>query len=113
MTPLIQRDTLDELLVALGDDFRGIVRLFVEQLDTERAGLDAAWAARDWPRLMRAAHSLKGSSGNMAAVALSEAAARLERAAREQNAVAAEAALADVTRLVPETVRALVAGRYT
>lgn len=112
MSTLINCASLDELLALLGDEFRDISRLFVDQLGDEVAELHAAQAARDWPLLHRRAHALKGSSGNMGALALSESAARLERAARDGDADGIERELAAIGRLAPETVEALRAGRY-
>lgn len=111
-SPLINSANLDELLTLLGEEFRDIVLLFVDQLEGELAGLRAAQAAQDWPGLYRRAHALKGSSGNMGATALSESAARLERAAREGDLEGIEREMAAIEHLAPQTVQALKAGRY-
>ncbi|MFN3610435.1 Hpt domain-containing protein [Tepidimonas sp.] len=111
-SPLINSANLDELLSLLGDEFRDITRLFVEQLEGELADLRAARAAQDWQALYRRAHALKGSSGNMGATALSESAARLERAARDGDADGVEREIAAIELLAPQTVQALRAGRY-
>lgn len=112
MTAFLDRASLDEMVALLGDDFRDIVRLFIEQLGSDVAQLQAARAAGHWDRLYRAAHTLKGSSGNVGASALSLSAARLERAARMSDAAAADGELAALPALAEQTVAALRAGRY-
>ncbi|TSE27531.1 TMAO reductase sytem sensor TorS [Tepidimonas sediminis] len=112
MTPLLDTTNLDDMLAMLGDEFRDIVRQFVDQLEPDVAGITAARAAADWDTLVRLAHTLKGSSGNMGAVALADQAARIERAARARDGAQADAALDGLQALARQTVAALRAGGY-
>lgn len=112
MSVLLNTASLNELLSLLGDELRDIARLYVDQLDSELAELDAAWTASDWPRLHRRAHALKGSSGNLGAVALAETASRLEKAAQAGDAALVQTELAALRQLAPATVQALRDGRY-
>ena len=64
-------------------DFAGeLVQLFIESGDTVLKEISGALERGDMAAVGRAAHSLKGSSANMCASSTSEAAARLESAAR-------------------------------
>jgi CheY-like chemotaxis protein/HPt (histidine-containing phosphotransfer) domain-containing protein len=64
-------------------DFAGeLVQLFIESGDSVLKDISDALERGDMAALGRAAHSLKGSSANMFAKPTSEAAARLESAAR-------------------------------
>jgi CheY-like chemotaxis protein len=64
-------------------DFAGeLVQLFIESGDSVLQDIRDALERGDMAALGRAAHSLKGSSANMCASLASEAAARLESAAR-------------------------------
>lgn len=112
MNALLDTTNLDEMLAMLGDEFRDIVRQYVDQLEDEVAQLAALCAQRDWEALTRMAHTLKGSSGNMGAVVLAAAAARLERAAQARDDVGVEAAMLELPDLARRTVAALRAGRY-
>ena len=59
-----------------------LVQLFINSGDAALAQIRDALAREDWPAVGRAAHSYKGSSANIRAQAASDAAARLEQAAR-------------------------------
>jgi HPt (histidine-containing phosphotransfer) domain-containing protein len=62
-----------------GDDFlREIVGLFAADVPARLAEFDQGLASGDRVRCHRAAHSIKGSSANIGASLLREAAARLE-----------------------------------
>ena len=66
-----------------GDGFlREIVGIFLVDTPFRLAELDQALAAGDLVRFTRAAHSIKGSSSNLGATALQEAADRLEAKSR-------------------------------
>lgn len=66
-------------LNAEGDDFlREIVGLFAADIPARLAEFDQGLASGDRTRCHRAAHSIKGSSANIGASLLTDAAARLE-----------------------------------
>jgi len=112
MSNLLNSASLDELVTLLGDEFREITQLFVDQLDDEVAQLQAARAGQDWRLLNRRAHALKGSSGNMGAMALAQAAAALEKAALVPDVSAIDQSLASIVELAPQSVQALRDGGY-
>ncbi|MCC2674308.1 MAG: response regulator [Ramlibacter sp.] len=62
---------------------REVMGLFVQDTPQRLRALDASVASRDPEALATAAHALKGSAGNIGAMALHEAASQLEALARE------------------------------
>lgn len=73
---------LNELKDMLGDALAEIVESFLEGLDAEVAAIGQALAVGA-PAVRAAAHSLKGSAGNMGARALAGAASAIEKTAVE------------------------------
>lgn len=79
------------------DEFlREIAGIFLEDTPQRIAELDQSFQLGDLPTFTRAAHSIKGSSSNLGAMALRLAAEKLEHAARGQGLVAVTALLANV-----------------
>jgi len=76
-----------------GEFLREILGIFLEDTPKRLAELDASLAAGDAPKFSRAAHSIKGSSGNLGALALREVAGQLEQRSQQ-------AGLGDVAGLV-------------
>ena len=86
-------------------DFAGeLVQLFIESGDSVLQDIRDALERGDMAAIGRAAHSLKGSSANMCASPASEAAARLESAARA--GVSEDVAKLEI-QLRAETLRAM------
>jgi HPt (histidine-containing phosphotransfer) domain-containing protein len=68
------------------DEFlREIAQIFLEDTPQRIKELDDGLAAGDAPKFTRAAHSIKGSSSNLGAVALRAAAEKLEHQSRSQG----------------------------
>jgi signal transduction histidine kinase/DNA-binding response OmpR family regulator/HPt (histidine-containing phosphotransfer) domain-containing protein len=70
----------------LGDDdklLRSVVRVFLDDLPGRLRAIQGALDRGDLDAIRRAAHALKGSSSNLSAIRLAEAALALERAAAE------------------------------
>ncbi|WP_245626097.1 ATP-binding protein [Stenotrophomonas humi] len=80
--PTLERTVLDELVEIAGDDTHTIIKLFLDETPILLQQLQAATANSDPRRLGEIAHSLKSSSANVGALALSEAARQLEHAVR-------------------------------
>ncbi|MGH8055005.1 MAG: ATP-binding protein [Stenotrophomonas sp.] len=80
--PTLERKVLDELVEIAGDDTHMIIQLFLDETLILLQQLQAASAISDQARLGEVAHSLKSSSANVGALALSEAARQLEHAVR-------------------------------
>jgi len=76
---------LEELREVLGDEVGRLIRVFLDDAPRLVASLEAAATRPDYPLLYQAAHSLKSSSANLGAHALSAAAKRIELAARAES----------------------------
>ncbi len=82
---IIDLDVLNELKEIMEDDFDELIETFIadgqKQLDALRVAIDASIV----PDIRRIAHTLKGSSANLGANALSETCKVLEHDAAEDN----------------------------
>ena len=83
--PVIDKDILNELRSVLGADVDKLIDLFLDDTPMLLARLEAAALMPDYDELREAAHSLKSSSANLGAMALSAAAKRVELGARMQT----------------------------
>lgn len=83
--PVIDDSALEELYAVIGADASRIVTVFLEDAPQLIAQLERAALAPDFPALREAAHSLKSSSANLGAMALSAAAKRIELGARMET----------------------------
>lgn len=108
--PLLDPDVIETLRSLNPEDngefLREIAALFVQDTLRRLEELDRNLASGDVPGFARAAHSIKGSSGNIGASALSEAARRLEAQARASGLAGVAALLQELkdqyARLAPE-----------
>ncbi|MBK5967029.1 hypothetical protein CCR95_23910 [Thiocystis minor] len=101
-------EVLDELLEILGEeDLRAITDSFVDQLGHQLTALDTHLDQADHAEIARIAHSLKGGAGNLGALALSEAAAALERHAREGDADMTSSIMTNLPEIARQTVAEL------
>ncbi|MFA7552895.1 MAG: Hpt domain-containing protein [Spongiibacteraceae bacterium] len=73
-------DAIKELKVIMGDEFLSLVATFVSDSRQRVEVLSAAVRSGEPDAIKCAAHSLKGSAGNMAATALAELCRNLEEA---------------------------------
>jgi CheY-like chemotaxis protein len=85
LAPVLDRAVVDELRDVLGGEIDRLIHLFLEDTPMLLARLEAAALAPDYTELREAAHSLKSSSANLGAMALSAAAKRVELGARMQT----------------------------
>lgn len=82
-----------------GDDdefLREIAEIFMEDTPLRIAELEQSLAAADLPKFTRAAHSIKGSSANLGAMALRAVAECLEHHARTNGMKAAAPFVAEI-----------------
>jgi histidine phosphotransfer protein HptB len=80
-----------------GDTFlREIAGIFLEDTPQRIAELDRCFASGDLPTLIRAAHSIKGSSSNIGATGLRAAAATTEQRAHVAGLANLEPHLAEI-----------------
>ena len=85
LAPVIDHAVIDELRDVLGGEIDRLIHLFLEDTPMLLARLEAAALAPDYNEMREAAHSLKSSSANLGAMALSAAAKRVELGARMQT----------------------------
>jgi histidine phosphotransfer protein HptB len=79
------------------DEFlREIAGIFLEDTPLRIAELDQSLAASDIPKFTRAAHSIKGSSANLGAMALRNVAEKLEHQSRTAGLGGVAALVGDV-----------------
>ena len=79
------------------DEFlREIVGIFLEDTPQRIAELEQSLAGNDPLRFTRAAHSVKGSSSNLGAMALRAVAERLEQQSKQSGLVGLEPMLAEL-----------------
>jgi len=90
-------ESLRELNPGDDDEFlREIVGIFFEDTPRRLAELDQSFAAGNVPVFTRAAHSIKGSAGNVGAMALREIAGVLEHRSKDEGLGQLEAPLAQL-----------------
>jgi signal transduction histidine kinase/DNA-binding response OmpR family regulator/HPt (histidine-containing phosphotransfer) domain-containing protein len=98
----LDTSVLDELAEVTGPGLASIIQVFLEDAPRLIGELETASTVPDLDAMRAAAHSLKSSSANMGALALSAAARRIELGAREQRldrpAVAVALVIAEFAR---------------
>ena len=82
--PVLAMDVLNELREIMGDEYLGLVRLFLEDAPSHIERLRSAAAHNDIAGMVAPSHTLKSSSANLGALALSAVAKRIELGARTQ-----------------------------
>ncbi len=87
----LDRVAVQELQGVMGADFAFLVETFAKDSAMRIAALRSASAANDADALRRAAHSFKGSSGNMGAPQLAEQCRVLEELGRSGSALHSDA----------------------
>ena len=81
--------------------------VYVEDLPVKLSSIEQALASTDMAVLQRTAHSLKGASATVGALALREAAFAMESAGRENDPARGAALLPELKRLAAETLQAI------
>jgi CheY-like chemotaxis protein len=111
---VIDSEVIDELRLALGSEVEQLINMFLDDTPMLIARLEAAALAPDMDMLREVAHSLKSSSANLGAMALSVAAKRVELGVRtgtlDRPAVAVAMVSSEFARAC-EALRALNAAR--
>ena len=82
--PVLDMDVVEELRMVMGDEYLSLIRLFLQDAPAHLKRLEAAASANDIAGLVAPAHTLKSSSANLGALALSAVAKRIEIGARGQ-----------------------------
>ena len=86
MSDVINLEMLEELKEIMEEEFPSLLETFVVEAARQYEEAKSAWDAQDMEVLRRAAHSLKGSSGNVGAEDLQAICADLEHSARDEQA---------------------------
>ncbi|WP_339845166.1 Hpt domain-containing protein [uncultured Halopseudomonas sp.] len=86
----IDSSVQDALRELMQEDYALLVDTFSRDAHKRLAQLRLCLESEDWEAFRQAAHSFKGSCGNMGAVALQEACEVAERAGLEADPVAAQ-----------------------
>lgn len=98
---------LSESLGLEEDEFKEIVEIFVSTADSDIEKLLNAHANNDCEAASEAAHSLKGSAGNLGFTELSDISATLETNARNNDINDLEAALPVLTEKLNEIKKSI------
>ena len=96
--------------MVMGDDFASLLHTFILDSEQRIAAIGATVQAADADALRRAAHSFKGSAGNMGALAVADLCRQLEELGRDGTTAGAEPLVAQLRRefdFVEQEIRAL------
>jgi signal transduction histidine kinase/DNA-binding NarL/FixJ family response regulator/HPt (histidine-containing phosphotransfer) domain-containing protein len=104
---------LDELRGMLGSEVDRLIEVFLEDTPRLISALEAAAVGPDYEMLRNAAHTLKSSSANLGAVALSNAAKKVEHGARSRSLERPAVAVALIANEFARTRQALRATMTT
>jgi histidine phosphotransfer protein HptB len=83
MPERLDQELLRELQLLMEEDFGSLLEAYLKDSEQRFYEATEAWEAGDFDRLSRSAHSLKGSSSNIGAVALATLCGDLESLARD------------------------------
>ncbi|MEO7477999.1 MAG: ATP-binding protein [Lysobacteraceae bacterium] len=83
--PALDSEIIEDLWSAMGEQFKQLVNVFLEDAPSHLAKLEAAVIAGDIHGLIAPAHALKSSSANLGAMQVSDAAKRIEHGSRDQS----------------------------
>ncbi len=87
---VLDNSVLNELRDNIGDNLAGLFEVFLEDIPAYIETLEKSIADNDASALVQAAHAIKGSSGNVGANRLAEAARHLEQLGRSGTTTNAE-----------------------
>ena len=82
--PVLEMEVIEELRSIMGDEYRNLIKMFLEDAPTHIEKLRLAAESGDVAGMVAPAHTLKSSSANLGAMALSSVAKRIEFGARTQ-----------------------------
>ena len=90
---VLDAEVVRDLLDVMGDEFTDLVRVYLEDTPKALAALEQSVARGSIDGLIAPSHSLKSTSANLGAMALSELAKRLEHGARSGTLTSGDAAV--------------------
>jgi HPt (histidine-containing phosphotransfer) domain-containing protein len=83
--PVLNHEIVEDLREIMGDEFVSLVKVFLEDAPRALGKLEMAAARNDLDALVGPAHSLKSTSANLGALALSDIARSIEHGARQKS----------------------------
>lgn len=98
MNAHLNSELLDELKELMEDEFSVLLDTYLQESERQFNGARSAWEDEDLEALKRFAHSLKGSSSNIGAQALSTLCGKLESGAKHGDRAALPDLLAQVAQ---------------
>ena len=105
---VIDRAALQSLEAVLGPErMTGFIAEYLVQAQRLDGELRRAWANRDWDATYRPAHNLVSNAGNFGAQQVAAIADAIQRAARDHDAAALDAALAPLDAALVEAAAEL------
>ena len=107
--PVLDMGVIDELRSMLGNEVDRLIEVFLDDTPKLIAALETAAVGPDYDTLRNAAHTLKSSSANLGAVALSAAAKKVEHGARSRMLERPAVAVALIANEFARTRQALKA----
>lgn len=107
--PVLDMGVIDELRSMLGNEVDRLIEVFLDDTPKLIAALETAAVGPDHDTLRNAAHTLKSSSANLGAVALSAAAKKVEHGARSRTLERPAVAVALIANEFARTRQALKA----
>jgi len=113
ITRYIDTAALDELKEALGEDLAAIIDEFLLQLDSMVGVIEAAMEADNPSATAKHAHALKGSAGNMGAVALADVSAQIERLAKTGDMASARQLCASLRAIAATSAKTIRDSGYS
>ena len=97
MTQVLKMEVIEELLSISGDSdpelLVDLITMFLQDAPQKLEAITSGLAAADFEKLERAAHSLKGSSGNLGAYRVQELCETLQIAGRNKDRSRVETAV--------------------
>ena len=85
MSDVLNLEMLEELREIMEEEFPSLLETFVLEAARQYEEAKGAWGTQDMEILRRAAHTLKGSCGNVGAEQLQATCADLEDSARDEQ----------------------------
>ena len=82
---MLNREIVDDLREIMGEEFVALVRVFLEDAPGALQKLERAASQGEIDALVGPAHSLKSTSANLGALALSDIARTIEHGARQRT----------------------------
>ena len=105
----VDMNVINELREVMEEEFTSLLKSYLSNITPLYSDLRNAAVADDIAGMVNPAHSLKSSSANVGAMAVSEMAKTIEMAARINDGVTAKSAFQKLNQVLPPAIKALKA----